>query len=151
LAAWVNIDSLPVSFAWLIHKGPASVAAPPEYDISFVPSSGSAQIAFRVGDGTGNSGAATAVVSINAWHHIVGVHDAALQFLAIYVDGALAASGSYTFGSYAGSDSFVIGAHTGGTFSMDGRVQGVGLWKRALEPIEVISLYNGGSALLPPF
>ncbi len=106
---------------------------------------------FRVNNSTGNSFIALAsAVSLNEWHHIVGVKEAGN--IKIFVDGVLQntlpISGSFA----ANGNNFSIGNRinsnpTGcGNNNFAGRIDEVSLYNRALTGAEITSIFNAGIA-----
>jgi len=88
----------------------------------------------------------------NAWHHIALVHDAGSSQNQLYLDGnalgAPAPSGSAT-----SSVDLLIGArrasaNTGAAFALDGDLDDVRIYSRALAPAEVSLLFTGPT--IPP-
>lgn len=83
-----------------------------------------------------------------SWHHIVYVLDGATMYL--YIDNV---SKSGSSGSKAISNAQIALGYTklNSVQFMDGMLDEVGVWSRALTSDEISSLYNGGSGLQYPF
>lgn len=77
----------------------------------------------------------------SAWHHVVVVDS--LSTTKVYVDGTLLTSftGGSTSNCYNNSNYFLIGGGADGQF-VTGKMDNVGVWKRALSPLEINDLYN---------
>lgn len=92
-------------------------------------------------------------VTDGAWHHMVGVYNG--TNLIIYVDGA--SNGSVAWANnpaFAATNYIRIGCRnasgTDGNF-VNGTIDEVAVWSRAITAAEVSQLYNGGSGLQYPF
>lgn len=89
-------------------------------------------------------------ITLNAWNHAALIHDGTT--LTLYINGTLASSIAAP-GSIANTTStFQIGNLTYqiNEFSMDGRADEIGLWKRALSEAEVQCLMGGSADLTDP-
>jgi hypothetical protein len=88
------------------------------------------------------------------WHQLVGVHDFAANEARLYVDGMLRDTQAYdSFGISAAN--FAVGgilnaAGTQMVGSLNGTVDEVSLWNRALTDSDVAYLYNNPGALVIP-
>jgi hypothetical protein len=85
------------------------------------------------------------------WHFAIMVVDHATGVY-LYVDNVLEAS---SLGALAATlnttDPFLIGFYTGIAAYMDGEIDEVGVWRRALTASEITQLYNSGAGLTYPF
>ncbi|MGB0978256.1 MAG: LamG domain-containing protein, partial [Croceimicrobium sp.] len=81
-------------------------------------------------------------LNLNAWNHLVLSYNGST--LILYHDGAFAASTPATGTISSSTEAFNIGftPFTGNNFYFDGRIDDLGLWKRALSASDVSSLYN---------
>jgi Concanavalin A-like lectin/glucanases superfamily/Putative Ig domain len=91
----------------------------------------------------------TTVLNNGNWHHVVGVRDAAADKLNLYVDGALEDSvdTAYTMG-FSGGKTLGIGYFNTGealTYNLEGSLDEVAVYKRALTLENVKSHWNGGA------
>jgi RHS repeat-associated protein len=81
------------------------------------------------------------VLSLNAWHHVVGTYDGSNQRL--YVDGALV--GGPSPGTYVANDggAITIGASTNGTSNFwNGNLDEAAIYNYALTPARILAHYN---------
>lgn len=88
---------------------------------------------------------ATVSIPTGAWHHLVVRRDGSAFDL--FYDGALVASGSTASPIGSTTQPLLIGKRNpfdGRDFSVDGRIDEVALWTRALTNAEVAALYNNG-------
>lgn len=99
---------------------------------------------------------ATAGVNDGEWHHgvLVNFDDAGTMRYALYLDGAV--DGVFDTGPATNGADVMIGArrvsgNSGVGFQMDGEIDEVAIFDRALSPAEVSSLYNVGAARLRTF
>jgi len=94
------------------------------------------------------------VVGINAWHHIVmtWTHNDKLRY---YYDGSEVGTGTSVSGVSINTYNtpFWFGADqgAGGRWFLNGVMDEIGYWTRALDATEVASLYNGGAGIQYPF
>ncbi len=91
-------------------------------------------------------------ISTNQWHHIAGTYDGAT--IALYIDGALAASTPHTGTISSNSGSLSIGSEDGrsgacpacvGTRYYKGLIDEVTIYNRALSQTEVQTVYGAGT------
>jgi hypothetical protein len=114
---------------------------------------GGSFLAFSVcSDGVGGSSAQVSwTPSTATWYHISVVYNAAAGTALFYVNGSQ--QGTTQTGMetsiFNGGDALWIGRGEGKY--LDGVMDELGIWSRALTSTEVTSLYNGGSGLQYPF
>lgn len=83
-------------------------------------------------------------LSDGQWHHIVGVRDADVDTLSLYVDGiGKSVSKSYS-GDFVGTDPIYIGYYIG-SYHFRGLLDEVAIYKRALTVQEVMEHWNSGT------
>ncbi len=85
------------------------------------------------------------------WHHVVARRSGSL--LELYNDVSLAATGSRSGALTATSNPLLIGKRNDGDgrdFSLNGRLDEIAIWNRALSNSELIALYNGGAGAIVP-
>ena len=95
--------------------------------------------------------ALTATINIGQWYHIVVTKTTAVDTsaVALYVNGipySLSGSGSLT-GTIAGGGNFTIGARMNGSDSLNGNIDEVSAWSKALSLSEVTEIYNAATVL----
>lgn len=78
-------------------------------------------------------------ITTGTWYHIVGVKNG--SFSKLYINGAEAASGTLQNPTSA-SDDFLIGSYRAGALPVNGLVDDVRIWNRALSAAEAGDLYN---------
>lgn len=83
-----------------------------------------------------------------AWHHIVGV--ASNTTIYLYVDGSFIGDNIINLETVYPKP-FIIGSSDFAYASNGTMIDEVGIWSRALTPLEISALYNGGSGLTYPF
>jgi hypothetical protein len=89
----------------------------------------------------------TVVPSLNVWHHIVGTYD--MSAIKLYVDNVLQGSKSATFSMSSNSNPMVIGQKnyapgTSGNFDLNGIIDDIRIYTRALSDTEIQALYSEG-------
>ncbi|MDI1428851.1 LamG domain-containing protein [Polyangium sorediatum] len=85
------------------------------------------------------------------WHHLAAVKKGHAQAqVVLYVDGIAEATLGTTFNTpiFLTGDDFSVGALSKGDFQAEGAYDEVAIWKRALGPDEVMSIYRRGGARL---
>lgn len=90
-------------------------------------------------------------LSTNTWYHVCATYDG--NTLSLYVNGNLDASTSKS-GLFMPSADWWLGAESlagGNPNSLNGQLDEVGIWNRALSSDEITKLYNNGGGLTYPF
>ncbi len=80
-------------------------------------------------------------INDGAWHHVVGMRQGSTIFL--YQDGVFAGSLSASSASLAHTQPLRIGADDTGDSEMDGQIDDVRIYNRALSLSEITAIYNG--------
>jgi len=90
--------------------------------------------------------------NVSQWYFLATVYNYEASTISIYVDNAAPVTAAVAGGSST-SDvvEFTIGTQSNGVFYMDGLIDEVGGWRRALSAGEVAQLRNGGTGLTYPF
>ncbi|MDX9754319.1 MAG: LamG domain-containing protein [bacterium] len=115
----------------LIGRGPAA-----QY---FTHYANNGEYRFLIEDGgVGYASAATPVPPENTWVHITGTYDE--QFIRLYYNGILMSEVEYPGLMRAGGDSIVIGALTAGQRHLNGLLENIRIWNRALSEEEITTL-----------
>jgi len=149
---WINFTSLPAASAtnYMISKwgDPWSYG----YACLLYNNAGTYTLRF-VNGGVGGQYIDKAITTptTGVWYHYVWVFTAASAQMEIFINGSTqtAATGSNTaLGN--NTIAFNIGTQAGGGL-LDGGMDEVGCWSRALSSTEVTTLYNGGTGLQYPF
>jgi hypothetical protein len=129
ISAWVNPANMPSKWAaWVVHSseiGGYGFWSSPQNQWVFGTSTGTINL---VG---GNLAP--------GWHHIVGVQDATFKTRSLYVDGALVATGISGDASASG-ELWIGGAPNNDDAFVDGTIDDVRIYGRALLPAEVNAL-----------
>lgn len=122
------------------------------YSLVYIPNQG-----FRLGLGndTGSNAAliyANASINLNDWHMITCSYDQNSQAAKIYIDGNLVSSDTSTQAIYAVPNyqpylEFSRYPLPGQPQAIDGNVDEIGLWTRALSDTEVTTVYNENATL----
>jgi hypothetical protein len=87
-------------------------------------------------------------ITNNSWFHLLVKRSGAI--FTAYVNGQ--SIGTYDSGDtieFTGDSQF-IGAYIGGGYNLEGQIDSVGIWNRALSDAEVAALYNNGTGLELP-
>lgn len=125
--------------------------------------SGSANYSFSVGTDaklsfsvTNNSGSTTTVshgtaLSTGTWYHVAATRDGGSGTINISLNGGTFASASATStgGDGTSGQPFYVGGFAGSQY-LDGRIDELGVWQRALSLAEIQDLYNSGSGTTYP-
>ncbi len=88
--------------------------------------------------------------SPRAWFFLVAWHDATTNTLNIQINNGPVDETPHSSGANSGTGALYLGGSRNGWY-LDGRIDGVGFWKRVLSPAERSRLYNGGKGLDYPF
>lgn len=89
-------------------------------------------------------------VQLNTWNHAALVHDGAT--LSLYINGALSSSASAPGTVVNATSPFQIGNLTYqiNEFTLNGKADEIGLWKRAITEAQIACLLNGSADLTDP-
>ena len=85
------------------------------------------------------------------WHHVVVTFNGSIVY--VYLDSVKSSGWSwpYTLAYLSTGDNLLLGTNTGGSLKLNGSMDEVGIWDRALTDSEVAELYNSGNGLTYPF
>jgi hypothetical protein len=145
IACWVYLADLN-DYSALVTKDDAG--ANREYILYY--DDAVSRISFGIWSGAGGAGNAEisgttfGTPSTATWHFVVARHDATANTISICVNDGGVNSTSHSGGAYNGSAQFALGRFGGGLYH-NGRMDEVGIWKRALSGAEITELYNAGS------
>src|SRR5678816_4721336 len=79
------------------------------------------------------------------WYHIVMTHTASDDKYYIYVNGSLDNTITQTGDPRDSTSDFEVGHSSNAGAYLDGAIDELGVWKRALSSTEVSNMYSGGS------
>lgn len=133
-SAWVNLDTLK-SNQWIMIQGDNTTDGPSLYDDG-------TEWVFRLRDnGVVNASVRTnASYSHSQWVHLVGTYDGSqIEF---FVDGS--SQGTSSGGMTLNNNNMIIGSLNGNSDFVEGRIEDIGIWSRALSSSEVSTIYNNG-------
>jgi hypothetical protein len=91
------------------------------------------------------------IPTFNAWHHVVIIYDSSINKYAIYIDGNTCGNGGTAINQLSiTSGNATFGNTTSGTIAdgnagVQGKLDDIGIWNRALTPLEINNLYLGGN------
>lgn len=143
ISVWVNVTSVPL---WTTRSlfSISDTDSSNYYIQVAVSRSGGDEIYFKAEFRDTSSGVATSsATSTGAWYHVVGVFPNAIS-RSIYVDGAVTVDNTVRYGVGSNQDSSAIGGRldSGGLVgSLDGQIDDVMIFDRALSAAEIRSLY----------
>jgi len=137
-AAWVRFNSVGDAFQTAVSQDGGDHSA---FYLQY--SGADHKLAFSF---VGTRALAPSTVEPNRWYHLVGVRDAAAGTLKLYVDGQLAATRSVCLGEASSGHTVIGRGKYGGNpvDFLDGAVDQVHLYDRALTDAEVSALYTSG-------
>jgi len=149
IGCWVYLSSK-ASSRGLVSKCNGSGASATEYSLEY--DSAGDRFQFRVSNGTTQTIVVANVFgspAMSTWYYIFGQHYAGIDQIAIKVNG-LADATAHTVGAQDSTKAFEIG-RTNGSAYMNGRIDEVSVWRRALGDAEYTVLYNSGSGKAWPW
>ena len=79
-------------------------------------------------------------IVVNRWYHAIGTYDGAL--IKLYLDGVFQTSAVQTGNIYNADTYFRVGAHSGSAKLLDGKIELINVWNRALSEPEIINRVN---------
>jgi hypothetical protein len=141
LAAWVNFDSVAYTQMIVCKVFDSATHASPYFSYGLhTLTSGQPRVWISRTGGAAFQPGATGMFKVQTWHHVAGVYDGVE--LKLYVDGALAASGNVT-GNLIGYNTVLrLGTNGGLTELLNGKLDDVRIYNRALSEMEVRYLYG---------
>ncbi len=155
IEAWVRFNSLdsavsgaPAGQQYIVFKQNTRTADFEGYDLGKLRISGQDLFIFRVGSSSAVVGAvlSTTLVTTGPWYHVAGVRGT--NFLQLYVNGQLQGQTNVNFAQDYGNSPLYFG--TSGQAYWDGKLNGqldeVSLYNRALSSNEVAAIYAAGAA-----
>lgn len=106
---------------------------------------------FTVGNGTARGQANFSGITTATWYHMVGTYDGAN--VKLYINNVIGTSATLTGSINAVATDLNIGRQPayGGVDYVNGVIDEVGIWNRALTSAEVGELYNSGAGFQYPF
>jgi hypothetical protein len=151
-SAWVKVAALPTSGnnVLLVSKSTNGGGNAPNYSIGIDNTGGVIRWqTWFMDTGSGNNGIYyTATINLNTWYFVTGVWDNTAKNLYLYVNGTQVGSTLNVPGVSpltTGGNTLDIGDHHGFAGSyLNGTIDDVRVYNRALSAAEVWSLYNGG-------
>ncbi len=145
IAAWVYPTATPATAGGILVKDTTG-AGGREYALAI---NNSRYGRFIIsGDGTNAVGVGSTALALNAWHFVVGWHDATADKIYIQCDSGTVEEAAHSTGAYSGSSEVDIGAFSGTLLSFTGRIGPVTMWKnRTLSAADRSALWNGGAGL----
>lgn len=108
----------------------------------------SSQIEWYI-DPTGGINAGSTITT-NTWYFISGLWEAGANVMSLQVNDTIVASQSSS-GPPSNAMPFNVGSLDSSSLLMDGRIDGLGYWRRALTYSERLYLYNSGRGMKYPF
>lgn len=147
--AWVQPDAAG-TFQWIVSKDSNNNGTTPglDYLLGINPTG---QFRFLT-QGLANDAVAPTASTFDGsrWYHVMGVQDPATSSVRLYVDGQLTASAPLSLTGVTSPSNLVIGDRTagGGGQKLDGRVDEVAIYGRALSASDVQDHYFAGIAAL---
>ena len=146
VSAWVRFDRIDGAFQTIASQDGDRVSA------FFLQYSGAdRRLAFSFAGGRALANTVGEPVT-GRWYHVVGVRDITAGKLLVYVDGQLSGSLGVLGNADTSTGTFAVGR---GKFNgspvdfLDGAVDDVRAYDRALSPAEISALYQGGAAATP--
>jgi len=141
LAAWVNFDSVAYTQMIVCKVFNNTTHASPYFSYGLhTLTNGQPRFWISRAAGAAYQPGAAGMFKVQTWHHIAGVYDGAQ--LKLYLDGALAASSNVT-GNLLGYDTVLrLGTNGGLTEQLNGKLDDVRIYHRALSEMEIRYLYG---------
>lgn len=141
LAGWIRLTTKQAEVGNLAAKRGGGTE---EYYLRYMGTGGSDRFNFEVNSGAaGVSATSFGSPSANTWYFLVARYDG--TNLSICVNDGTVDTTAFSSDITASTGAFRIGAAGGAGEHLEGDVDEVGLWKRALSAAEITYLYNGGA------
>jgi len=137
---WVNVDVMPGSFSWIAGKHDTDTNG---WGFFFA-SDGTVYWDHRGGGGSEITSSPGQITTGAGWQHVVVTSDGAT--LKIYVDNVEVGSGSPS-SVIASPNPLIFGNRFNAGRALNGQLDEVAIWTRALTNDEILVLYNSGNGL----
>jgi large repetitive protein len=142
VSAWVNLAATPTTYTTVVGAPGAHDSA---FYLQYSVSAGGWAFVTTSADSTSEVQAtshATGTPAANTWYHLVGVYDASLGTVQLYVNAAAATAVTQT-SAWNATQGLSIGS-AGGSNYVNGQVANVQVYPRALTQGDVTTLYGNG-------
>lgn len=153
VAGWVKTANNDKSRNWMYAHRDDANAGNGRFDVLLLTATAAHNsLYFQLYDTEYHGFSANTALSNDTWYHFAATYDGTTMIL--YLNGSSDGSLSYS-GTFAGSNQLtLLGAQDTGPNAangLNGALDEVGVWSRALDSSEISQLYNGGAGLAYPF
>jgi hypothetical protein len=149
-SGWVRFNNTPTGYQFVFMQGGTSDYQ--SVNPFYIENNGTVTSIFTTLNGGWTNTLLTEIIPTeDTWHHFATTFNGSVGKL--YWNGVEVASSDYTESiPAADNDFFGLGAYPSTTdWALDGNIDEVGIWNRALSAAEVTALYNGGDGISYPF
>jgi len=143
---WFNYTSVLGNQGRMINKTHAAVSDVIVFDISGTPTPGLLEVTIH---DVGGLNANATTLSTGTWYFYAVTWDG--SHVIVYKNGAVETNNTNAVTMNADATVFSIGGTPVNTAGINGTVDEIGFWSRALTSTEISRLYNGGAGLTYPF
>jgi len=147
IQTWINFNSITSAEQTIIEK--ASNLGSPGWTISKITRSGLDELEFWSSGATGPLDTAPLSITTGVWHQLIVRRNE--EAFDLFFDNSILAEALNSTSIIASPNPLLIGKRNPedprGGFPVDGRLDEVAIWTRALSNEEISSLYNGGRGL----
>jgi Concanavalin A-like lectin/glucanases superfamily/PEP-CTERM motif len=148
IQVWVNFNTFDGREQTLIEK--FTGANGPGWSLTTPSAGGTSNIVEFYGGGVGVVNSPTVSIPTGEWSQVIVERSGTT--LSIYLDGSLLVSDTSFVGSITSvTNPLLIGtrdAQDGRDFAVDGKMDEIAIWNRALSTSEIVSLWNGGNGMI---
>lgn len=142
LAAWVNLDTTGTNQSILAKRG--STAGDRSWMLLYSDSVPGYQLQIFDTDGNFNTVGSTSDATVDGWAHVIATYDGSQ--LEMYVDGSSENTSTATgSGIQNSTEDVTAGIRSDGNIPLDGTIDDVRVYDKALSDTEASNLYNNGS------
>ena len=147
ISTWVNFPSAPTPYQAIVGRGVISTGSSnAQYALSV---SNTGKLSFLVGSGSTQYRAGENIIPVaGRWYHLVGVYDNVAQVVKLYVDGSIdnvPVAGPASLNSLTSYGYVVFGKPYAQSYYLNGALDDVRIYNRALTASEISELYALGS------
>lgn len=144
IAGWVRINNVPYTYNYIYSNARDCCGT---YNGIELQISAASKLQGRIWNGSGSTMTSNATIATSTWTHVAFSYSGSTR--ALYINGVLDSSGSYstdpgtpaTYSTYLGS----MGHGGGLTYTLDGALDDMRLYSRALSAEEIKQLYDMGA------
>ena len=138
-AGWFYLSDSTTTGQIIVDKSPVGGAETREYRVKVI----NGELKATVGNGTTSISLNSDALTTTTWYHFALVHDADQDMVRLHINNAVTST-AWTSGTQDTTSDVRLGYQLNNSSPLDGNLDQIGFWKRALNTTEIAALYNNG-------